>query len=496
MRNRRGFDERMAMFAAVDLGSNSFRLHIAHHDGETIRVLKSARDPIRLAGGLDGNGNLTDSAVQVAINCLAHFKNVLDAFPLSAVRVVATNTIRIAKNADTFVPAAERAIGYPIEIISGEEEGRLIYMGVANTVSSPVERRLVVDIGGGSTELILGLGQTIENVDSFTIGTVPVSQQFFVEGKIDAASFDAAILSARSLFEDAAPGYRSDLWTIAYGSSGTMRAIAEAIAKNEIGDGTLCRASAEALRDRLIEFGQINKIVLIGMKPDRAAVIVGGLSILLGLMQELEINQMIAIEAGLRMGVLWDLHLRATKRDRREQSVRDCMQRFHADTLRANRVADYATRLLGFLKPGDETIVRYVYWSGLLHEIGLAVSHSGYHKHAAYLIENADLPGFTTREQRLMATLVLAQKGNLRKIIDSLANSDMTRAVLALRLAVLFSHARLTLDSDQVRLKMKNRIELELRSAWVAAHPTVGYWLQRESECWQEVGLDFVVKVT
>ena len=484
------------MFAAVDLGSNSFRLHIAHHDGETIRVLKSARDPIRLAAGLDAKGDLGDAAIRVALDSLARFKDILDAYPLNAVRVVATNTIRIARNASTFLPAAEQAIGYPIEIISGEEEGRLIYMGVANTVAIPAERRLVIDIGGGSTELILGVGQTIENVDSFTIGTVPVSQKFFQDGRIDAASFDAAILSARSLLEDAAPGYRGDLWTVAYGSSGTMRAIAEAIAKNGIGDGTLSRSSAEALRDRLIEFGQIGKIVLIGMKVDRAAVIVGGLSILLGLMQELDIRQMIAIEAGLRMGVLWDLQLRATKRDRREQSVRDCMQRFHADTQRANCVADYATRLLGFLKPANETIVRYVYWSGLLHEIGLAVSHSGYHKHAAYLIENADLPGFTTREQRLMATLVLAQKGNLKKIVDSLDNPDMMRAVLALRLAVLFSHARLIFDSEQVRLRMKSRIELELRSAWVAAHPTVGYWIQKESECWQEVGLDFVVKIT
>ena len=482
------------MFAAVDLGSNSFRLHIAHHDGETIRVIKSARDPIRLGAGLDSRGNLTDAAMQMAIDSLTRFKIILGGYPLSAVRVVATNAMRIAKNAAVLLPLAEKAIGYPIEIISGEEEGRLIYMGVASAVGKPAEQRLVLDIGGGSTELIVGSGQEIDNVESFSTGTVPVSQNFFIDGRIDAAAFTAAILSTRSLFEDAAPLYRPEHWSIAYGSSGTLRAIGDAIAKNGIGDGTLSLASADALRLRLISFGHVSRIALAGMKPDRAAVIVGGLSILIGVMQELGIRTILPIEAGLRMGVLWDLHLRATKRDRREQSVRGFLQRFHVDETRADRVADYASRLLGMLKPTGEAIGRHLYWSGLLHEVGLVVSHSGYHKHSAYLIENADLPGFTTREQRAMATLILSQKGNLRKAGDSLADPEFVRAVLALRLAVLFSHARLTLDGVSLRMKLKSRIELELHSDLVGEHPTVTYWLQKEREYWQDVSVEFTVK--
>ena len=482
------------MFAAVDLGSNSFRLHIAQHDGQTMRVVKSAREPIRLGAGLDANGNLTEAAMQAAVECLGRFKTVLAAYPLSAVRVVATNTVRIAGNAAAFVPVAEKAIGYPIEIISGEEEGRLIYMGVASTVSTPGERRLVLDIGGGSTELILGAGQEIEQVESFSIGTVPVSRDFFIGGRIDAAAFDAAIVSTRSLFEDAAPLFRPERWSVAYGSSGTLRAIGDAIAKNGIGDGTLTSASLEALRRRLIGFGNVEKIVLTGMKPDRAAVIVGGLSILTGVMQELGIGAMLPIEAGLRMGVLWDLHLRATKRDRREQSVRGFMLRFQADATRAERVAEYAVRLCGMMKPGDEILTRHLYWSGLLHEVGLAVSHSGYHKHSAYLIGNADLPGFTTREQRTMATLILAQKGNLRKIGDALAEPEFARAVLALRLAVLFSHARLDPEGAHLRLKMKNRIEMELGADWVARHPTVAFWMRKEQDCWHEAGIEFAVR--
>jgi exopolyphosphatase/guanosine-5'-triphosphate,3'-diphosphate pyrophosphatase len=482
------------MFAAVDLGSNSFRLHVAHHDGETIQVIKSARDPIRLGAGLDSRDNLTEAAMQTALDSLARFRITLAAYPLNAVRVVATNTIRIARNSATFLPVAEKAIGYPIEIISGEEEGRLIYMGVASTVGAPGERRLVLDIGGGSTELIVGAGQDIERVESFSIGTVRMSQDFFVGGRIDAAAFDAAILSTRSLFEDAAPLFRPEHWSIAYGSSGTLRAIGDAIAKNGLGDGKLTFASVNALRARLIEFGHIDRIVLAGMKPDRAAVIVGGLSILIGVMQELGIPTMLPIEAGLRMGVLWDLHLRATKRDRREQSVRGFLQRFQADESRADRVASYAGQLFAMMKSNDEVLARHLHWSALLHEVGLAVSHSGYHKHTAYLIEHADLPGFTTREQRVMALLILAQKGNLRKIADALADPEFARAVLALRLAVLFSHARLALEGAQLRLKMKTRIELELGSDWVASHPTAAFWMQKERGAWEEVGVEFVIK--
>jgi exopolyphosphatase/guanosine-5'-triphosphate,3'-diphosphate pyrophosphatase len=483
------------MFAAVDLGSNSFRMHIASHDGETIKVLKSARDPIRLAAGLDGRGNMTEAAMQAALECLTRFNVVLKSYPIDAVRVVATNTLRIAKNAAAFLPLAEKAIGYPIEIISGEEEGRLIYMGVASTLASSNERRLVLDIGGGSTELILGQGQEIERVESFSIGNVKQSLSFFPGGRIDAASFDAAILSARSYFEDAAPPYYPQYWSTAYGSSGTIRSIADAITKNGLGDGTLSRVSLEALKQRLIQFGHASRIDLLGMKPDRAAVMVGGLAILIGVMQELSFERMIPIEAGLRMGVLWDLQWRATKRDRREQSVRNFIQRFHVDEGRAKRVADVASLLYNQLKPADDTYTRYLYWSGLLHEVGLAVSQSGYHKHAAYLIANADLPGFTTREQRVMSNMILGQKGNLRKVNEALMDIDFAKAILALRLAVMFMHSRIEVNLDALRLRMKSKIELEIRSGWFMHHPTVSFWMEKERECWSEVGIDFTIKI-
>jgi len=482
------------MYAAVDLGSNSFRLHVGRHDGEVIRVLKSMREPIRLAAGLDASGNLTEEAMQAALNCLQNFRLALAAYPLEAVRVVATSTMRVATNAALFLPAAELAIGYPIEIISGEEEGRLIYMGVANALADPGERRLVMDIGGGSTELILGRGLEIERVESFSLGTVKQSLSFFVGGHIDGPSFEAAILSARSHFEDAAPPYHPQHWSSAYGSSGTIRAIADIIARNNLGAGDLSGPSLEALQQRFIAFGHVSRIDMPGLRPDRAATIIGGLAILIALIRELDIVVMLPIEAGLRMGVMWDLYLRSTKRDRREQSVRGFLQKFAVDEARANRVADDAATLFAQLKPAADDHTKYLRWSALLHEVGLVVSQTGYHKHAAYMIENADLPGFTTREQKLMGKLIVAQKGSLRKVAEALADPDFAKAVLALRLAILFMHSRIETGASELKLRMKTRIELEIKREWVAHHPTVSYWMEKEQELWDEVGIDFSIR--
>lgn len=482
------------MYAAVDLGSNSFRLHVAAYEGGKMRIEKTARDPVRLGAGLDENGNLTEQAMEAALESLRKFRLLLDGYALDEVRVVATNTLRIAKNATNFLPQAEREIGYPIEIISGEEEGRLIYMGVANILDAPDEKRLVIDIGGGSTELILGQGSEIAHVESFSIGTVRQGLDFFPDGRIDLAAFDAATLSARSLFEDAAPLYGPQHWSRAYGSSGTMRTISEVMVKNGIGDGSLSLANLDALKWRLIECGDLSRVDMYGLKPERVLAMVGGTAILIGILQELGIEAITPVDAGLRMGVLWDLVLRSTRGDRREQSVLDFMRRFRVDEARAHRVANMATMLFALLKPGNPALTKYLHWGALLHEAGLAISQTGYHKHTAYMIENADLAGFTAREQRLMSTLSLAQKGNLRKVGAVLSDLDTAKAVLALRLATVFMHARIDVEANDLRIKMKNRIEIEFRQAWMTEHPTMAYWAGKECGWWKEVGIEFVVK--
>ena len=482
------------MYAAVDLGSNSFRLHIGKHDGEAIRVLKSVREPIRLAAGLDAQGNLTEAAQDSALACLRNFQAVLAGYRLDAVRVVATSTLRVANNGAAFLPAAEKAIGYPIEIISGEEEGRLIYMGVANALAAPGERRLVIDIGGGSTELILGSGTDIERVESFSIGTVKQSLSFFPGGRVDSAAYDAAVLSARSHFEDAAPPYQRPNWKVAYGSSGTIRAIADVIERNGLGDGRLSAAGLEALKQRFIACGQVALIDLPGLRPDRAGTVIGGLAILIALVHELAIEAIVPVEAGLRMGVMWDLYLRSMQRDRREQSVAEMGRRFHVDAARAGQVAQQAGALFAQLKPAGDALVRPLQWGALLHEIGMVVCQTGYHKHGAYLVENADMPGFTTREQKLMGRLIVAQKGNLRKVTEALADPDTAKAVLALRLAVLLMHARMEAGPGEMKLRMKKGIELELRRDWVASHPTLAFWIEKEQEWWDEIDIDFSVR--
>ncbi|MBB5390778.1 MULTISPECIES: Ppx/GppA phosphatase family protein [unclassified Herbaspirillum] len=483
------------MFAAVDLGSNSFRLHIGKYENEGIRVIKSARDPIRLAAGIDKNGYLTEQACKSALDSLTRFRAILRDYSLDAVRVVATNTLRVARNAHELLPELERAIGYPVEIISGEEEGRLIYMGVAGVLAEPNEERMVIDIGGGSTEVVRGLGGHIRHVESFGIGTVNQSLAFFPDGAITAVAFERAILSARSYVEDAVHLFSFDGGVNIYGSSGTIRAIADTIARNGMGDGRVTLPGLEDLMQRLIDFGHVSQIELDGMKPDRAGVIMGGLAVLIGFMQEFGIEVVTPVEAGLRMGVMWDLQLRATKADRRDMSVDDFCRRFHVDAARAHGVADTAQGFFQLLKPATDSYARYLHWSALLHEAGLVVSPTGYHKHSSYLIANADLPGFTTREQRLMSTLILGQKGNLKKISEMLADVDFAKSVLALRLAVMFRHSHITLDLDKVKVKFKSKIELEIRRDYVKEHPSISFWIQKEQEWWAGIGVDFALKV-
>jgi exopolyphosphatase/guanosine-5'-triphosphate,3'-diphosphate pyrophosphatase len=481
------------MYAAVDLGSNSFRLHIGEPIAGQIHIVRTARDPIRLAAGLGPDNVLSVAAQETAVRTLRDFAAILRQYRLDAVRVVATNTLRVARNAEQILPRLEEAIGYPIEIISGEEEGRLIYMGVARALGNHEERRLVIDIGGGSTELIAGEGDRIGMVESFSTGTYPQSSSYFQGGHVSADAFQTSVNAARAHFEDRAADYRARSGHAAYGSSGTIRAIGEVIARNGLGDGSMSFTSLLALRDLLIRLGHVDAFDLPGVKRERVIVMVGGLSILIGVMQELGVKTMTSINAGLRLGVLSDLELRANRLDRRDLAIQDCMRRFGVDAARAARTANIARKLFDKLGPQDEMVLHHLLRSALLHEVGQSVSHTGAHKHAAYIVEHADLPGFTAREQRLMSLIVLGQKGNLRKVREALAAPDLAKAVLALRLAALFMHARVDGGADALKLRMKSRIEVETPRGWLGQHPTVAAWFEKEAAAWGEVGIPFQV---
>lgn len=456
-----------------------------------MRIVRTARDPVRLAAGLSPDGYLTGAAIEVALRSLSGFAQILGEYRLEAVRVVGTNTLRVARNAAAFLPLAEKALGYPIEVISGEEEGRLVYMGVARALSNAGGQRLVIDIGGGSTEVIAGDGDAIVLVDSFSIGTQPQASSFFADGRIEHARFDAATTMARAVFEDPAGSYRAHGWSAVYGSSGTMRAMAETIARNGLGDGGLSLVGLQALRDALVGYGHVDRVEIPGLKRERVVAVLGGVSILMGALHEFGIDRVHAINAGLRLGALSDLELRSQQHDRRDLAIQSCMERFGVDAVRGRRTASIALYLYGQLGAGEANCVHYLGWACMLHEIGQAVSHTGVHKHGAYLVEHVDLPGFTTREQRLMATLVLGHKGNLRKVRDALSEPALVRMLLALRLAVACMHARVDDELDGFRLRMKGRIDVELAPGWLEKHPTMRFWFERERAAWDDAGQAF-----
>lgn len=301
------------MLAAIDLGSNSFRLQIGEYVDGAMHIVRAAKESNKLAAGLDENNQLADEVVQKALKALRSLRSVLDQYSLNSVRAVATNTLRVAANAPDFLVEAEKALGYPIEVISGEEEGRLIYLGVDNLLSMQEERRLVIDIGGGSTEIIRGKGREIERVGSFSVGTVGQSVSFSPADAVTAETFEAAVLSACRQFQDVRSHYSKGM--SAYGSSGTMRAIAEIIAANGIGDGHLTSKNLDLLCDRIIATGKISRLQLLGLRQERAVSIVGGLSILIALMREFNIPIIQPVASGLRMGIMWDLCLQSTETD-------------------------------------------------------------------------------------------------------------------------------------------------------------------------------------
>lgn len=482
------------MFAAIDLGSNSFRAHIGSVEDDAITVFRSTRESNRMAAGLDADNMLTPEAIERGLASIRNIRSFLDQYPLTEVRAVATNTFRIAKNAQDFLVEAEKLLGYPIDVISGEEEGRLIYLGVANVLKVADEKRLVIDIGGGSTELVVGYGNDIKRVESFPVGTVHQSLGFFENGKVDAPSFDAALLFAKSRFEDAADYYRQAGWTTVYGSSGTIRATGEMLAVNEIGNGLFTLENLKKLKARMIEVGQLERLRLEGIKSERVTSILGGLTILLVLMELFGIDRIFPIEAGLRVGVIWDTYLKSNQTDRRDQTVQQMVSRFHIDGKRAQRVSEYALAVYALMRPETDHFRKLLYWSALLHEVGIFISPTDYHHHGCYLLEHADMAGFTTREQYQMGQLVLGQMGNLRKLEGFLVSLDAMKAVLALRLAVMFHHAKVGFKRNALKVSVDSRIRIVLPKAWLDRYETLPFWLEREKEFWQAVRIPLMVK--
>jgi exopolyphosphatase/guanosine-5'-triphosphate,3'-diphosphate pyrophosphatase len=475
--------------AVVDLGSNSFRLEIGRVEGDQIYQLDTWRETLRLGAGLDAKGRLKPAAMDAALACLARFRERLSGLHPSAVRVVATNTFRVARNARDFIARAERAIGLPIDVISGHEEARLTFFGVAHELPRSHEPRLVIDIGGGSTEFIIGHGLQPERLESLRIGCVGMTQRFFDDGGISSKALDAAETVARVEIEAIAREFGRAHWREAYASSGTAVALADMLVQNGFSAGGITPVGLARLRRHMLAAGHISRLKLNALKGERAPVLAGGFAIMAAAVAQLGVERIDPVGGALRLGVLYDLLGRSFAEDARGVTVERFIDRYRIDREQASRVAELATalyrRATRAADPAEEQRVR---WAALLHEAGMSVSHTGFHKHGAYILQNADMPGFSSGEQGRLALFVFGCRGGLDKVSRALGDRELRAAILALRLAVLFNQARTKITVPRIELAVEDRIRVVIPKRWLAAHPLTDYLLARERAQWKALG--------
>jgi exopolyphosphatase/guanosine-5'-triphosphate,3'-diphosphate pyrophosphatase len=486
------------LLAAIDMGSNSFRLEIGQLSGERYRRIDYLKETVRLGAGLDAAGFLGDDAALRGLDCLGRFARRLEGLLPNQVRAVATQTLREAKNRDAFLARAQTILGRPIEIISGREEARLIYAGVARLQPSDAPR-LVIDIGGRSTEMILGRGTQPAHAESFQVGSVSLSMKYFPEGRFSERAFRDAQIAAGAELEEALEPFAPTHWHEALGSSGTVGAVSQVLAASGISDGRITPAGLRWLMERCLEAGSADRLALAGLKDDRRAVIGGGLSILYTLAANFGIAELRPARGALRQGVIFDLAAReaaerlaaASGEDIREDSVRELQRRFMVDVAQASRVAGVAAALVagGQPRPGAEAR-RELRWAAALHEIGMMISHHDHHRHSAYVLSHVDAAGFSQSQLRRIGDLVLGQRGGLRKLEPRLAEHAFALHLLCLRLAVIACHAREDLDPGALALYADGQTPvISLKPGWAEAHPRALHLLREEVDAWSKTGL-------
>jgi exopolyphosphatase/guanosine-5'-triphosphate,3'-diphosphate pyrophosphatase len=480
--------------AAVDLGSNSFRLEIGQLDHGQVQRTEYLKETIRQGNGLDENRNLSIDAMQRGWDCLARFGERIAGFKKSQVRAVATQTLREARNRDEFLGPAIKILGFPIDVISGREEARLIYQGVAHLLPQTSERRLVVDIGGRSTELILGQAYEASTLESYRVGSVAWSMRYFSDGQFTASAFQAAEIAAKAILDEALNKYLRDAWEVAYGSSGTIGAIGDILIAAGWPSDVISRAGLDWVLERLIKAQSADRLHLEGMKDDRRAVLAGGLSVLRAIVDLLGIEEMQIAQGALRHGALYDLLDREhAQTDLRSSSVNRLALKFNVDATQVQRVNKVASLLFrqvasDFSQEECERHLRKLGWAVHLHEIGSAISHSDYHKHGAYILDNADAAGFSMPELHRLGLLVLGHRGKLRKLAIDFEDDLFVRQLLCLRLAVILCHARRDPDLHGIQLgNAGNHIfMLQCRQGWSAKYPQSAHLLREEGLAWQK----------
>ncbi len=502
--------------AAVDLGSNSFRCEIGrleqHEGSRQIVRADYLKETVRLGGGLDKQGRLSEAAIMRGLACLERFAERIRGFHPDFVRAVATQTLREATNRDDFVKPAEKILGFPIEVISGREEARLIYAGVANLLPDSDEQRLVIDIGGRSTEIILGCRLKPKIAESYQVGSVSLSQRYFSEGRFTEKAFDEARISAAASIEDSVEFFARSQWDVAYGSSGTVGAVAELLSANAVSDEGVSLEGLAWCREKLLRASSADKLKMSGLKDDRKAVIGGGIAILEALLETFGIQSLMPAKGALRQGVLFDMLGRneeGGRRDLRHETASRLQTAFRIDTKQAERVERSAIPVYEQLLASSKAApmldqLNELRWACRLHELGMTVSHSEFHRHGAYIIEKADAAGFSQSQQQRLANLVLGHRGRLRKITPMLIDHGFALQLIALRLAAILCHARRDAKQPNISVAIKRKKSDETKDglrtvvtmdpAWAHLHPQSVHLLNEEVLAWES--LPFAIELT
>lgn len=488
--------------AAIDLGSNSFHMVVAVQAQNEIRMQEGLSEKVQLGAGLDAANRISEEAQQRALDCLGRFAQRIRGIPVGSVRVVGTNTLRVARNARQFIARAEQVLGHDIEVVAGREEARLIYLGVSHTLPDHAGRRLVVDIGGGSTELIIGERFESVETESLHMDCVSYSQRYFANGEIIEKAFTRAITAARREVLSIEAAYRKLGWQQAVGASGTIKAIAQVCEENGWSDGAVTLDGLQKIRKRLVRSGDISRLDLKGLREDRATIFPSGVAILTGIFEQLGIERMEFSSGALREGVLYDLVGRFAHEDVRERSIVAMMKRHRVDQAQAQRVHDTAMSLHAQLSKswqlGSDILTDTLHWAALLHEVGFAVSHAQFHKHGAYLLSHSDLSGFSKQEQELVALLVRSHRRKIPlPMFEERAEEErvpLLRLALLLRIAALLHHGRNDTELPGIRAKVGDAVlTLQFPDGWLDEHPLTRADIEQEQEFFRAAGYELNV---
>lgn len=490
--------------AAIDLGSNSFHMVVAEEEQGQLVILDRIREMVRLAEGLESSGELDAEVEQRALDCLSRFGQRIRTLNAQNVSTVGTNTLRRIKNSDDFIFQAEQALGFPIEIISGYEEARLVYQGVAHTLEQDQQSKLIVDIGGGSTEVVIGEGFTPQLLNSLEMGCVMMTQKFFADGKIKAKRLQEARVFVLQRMKAINYTYKRLGWESVIGSSGSIKSISSVIREMKLqkNDG-INRESLTKLVAICSDYKKIKKLDLPGLSEKRLPVFLGGLIVLAGVFEALGIEHMHVSEGALREGLLYDMVGRRQNKDIRNESINALSIRFNTDIKHAQRVEVTAFSLFQQLKDDwfedVQNSANLLLWACELHEIGRNISHAFFQRHSAYIIENADLAGFSRHEQCRLSVIVKLHRGKFVKENMSEAHKDqrllLIHLAIVLRLSVIFHRSRTEKELPEIRISISEKeLILKLPERWLNEHPLTINDLDQEAEYLSVLGLKLITE--